>query len=152
VQIRERSPPVRGVQKRWDGGPAMTQPEEPDLKTYLDDKFAYFDEKFAGLDGKFGGLDAKFTEKLAGLDEKVTEKFAGLDEKLAGVTGRLDKVELRLTGIEAHLDTQDADLEHRTMSILETIEASATDSRLWASKLFAVLDKEAATKKGYRDP
>jgi hypothetical protein len=71
-----------------------------------------------------------------------------LDEKFAGVTGRLDKVESRLTDIETHLDTQDADLEHRTKSILETIEASAKDSRLWASKLFAVLDSEAARKKG----
>jgi chromosome segregation ATPase len=111
----------------------MTQPESPGLKAYLDEKFAYLDEKFAGLDEKFAGID---------------EKFAGLEAGQAGLAVRLDRVENRLDGIDKHLDKQDADQEHRTRSILETIEASAQDSRLWASRLFSVLDQEAAKEKG----
>jgi hypothetical protein len=126
-EIARNRVPVRGVQKSWDGGRSMSQPEGQDLKQYLD-------EKFASVDAKFGVVNQQLT--LLAVGQK-------------GLASRLGKVESRLDGIDQHLDKQDADLEHRTKSILETIEASAKDSRLWASKLFAVLDQESARKKRY---
>ncbi len=48
----------------------------------------------------------------------------------------------RLDKIDKHLNKQDADLEHRTLSILQTIEARHQDARLWSSKLFALVDQD----------
>jgi len=91
----------------------MRKEKQSDLRTFLDEKFAGMDEKFAGMDAKFAGIDAT----------------------LAAIDGRLGK-------IETHLDKQDADLEHRTLSILKTVDGARQDARLWSSKLFALVDED----------
>ena len=116
----------------------MTQQEEQDLKTYLDAKFAGIDAKFAGMDAKFGGVN----QRLDGLEHGQ----AKIDAKFAGINQRLQTLEQGQAKIEQHLDKQDADLEHRTLSILQTIEASTQESKLRASRLFALLDEPDAGK------
>jgi hypothetical protein len=124
------TPRAAGIRRRLR---AMEQTGQ-DLKTYLDGKFA-------GIDGKFAGIDAR----LARLEDGQAELARGQ----TAVAGRLDRVDDRLAAIDTHLDAHDKDLEVRTLHILETIQESANDSKRWAARLFAVLDRQDATRKGY---
>jgi hypothetical protein len=80
------------------------------------------------------GIDVAMDQKLASFQQGQMD----LGNGVAGLALRLTQLE---KNVSDHLDRQDADRAYRTRSILERIDASAKESRLWASKLFAVLDQ-----------